>query len=90
MDARKFSDPIAKPRTQIIGAQLNIDLSQLYGLVNTAERLGDLVDSHKYQELTDTFLDGDQAQRELEAFYDVARSCGDIISRHLKGEGEDG
>lgn len=80
-----------KLRKEIVGVTLDLSRAEVYGLVNTAERIGELLDEalaegnteKKYTALREVFGDP-QARRELECFYDVSRAAGAMISAEFR------
>lgn len=62
----------AEDVTEKVGVKVTMSRHHAYGLVNTAERLGELLDAGKLPE----HMNNEQSRLEIEAFFEVSRIIG--------------
>lgn len=81
----------SKIRTEIVGVTVELTRAEVYGIVNTAERLGELIDALKenapvkLQWVKSLFAYDKQALKEAEELFNVSRSVAMMIDTELAG-----
>lgn len=83
---------IAKIKRHIAGVTIDLTRAEVYGIVNTAERMGEIFDTLKAgksvstKELRSLFFEYQQGYEELALFFDVAKAASVMMSAETQEE----